>query len=65
VSVLCPRADAHRVPADVGVRDDRAGVTSPLEAASDTPIVLPLHGGLTDDDCTIIAAALVAAVDAT
>jgi perosamine synthetase len=34
------------------------------EEASDTAIVLPLHGGLTDEDCRIIAAALVAAVDA-
>ncbi|MGK2957158.1 MAG: DegT/DnrJ/EryC1/StrS family aminotransferase [Acidimicrobiales bacterium] len=34
------------------------------EMASDTSIALPLHGGITEDDCREIAAALVVAVDA-
>lgn len=41
-------------------------ISLPLsEIASDTSIALPLHGGMTNDDCQIIASALVAAVEET
>lgn len=53
---------AHREPA---YARHGAGVSLPLsELASDTSIVLPLHGGMVEADCFEIATALMRAVDA-